>query len=226
MLFNSYRNLSSLYLESNPSRSINYFEKAKQIFYKIENIEPRKKASFLSVEAKMLFNQEKFQEAKKKISDVFKLLLPNYSNTILPNKNALYAETILLDALDLQATLFVAENQPKKALESYALSFHVEELLQSLLMHENSKIINQIRNRNRTEKCIAIYYSLFHKENKISYLEKAFELQEKTKAAVLEQEITKNKVIPKEEKLIYEQLQNWKNTILKEQQNWIMQIFQ
>lgn len=218
MLFNSYRNLSSLYLESNPQKATSYLEKAAAIFYKIENIEPRKKASFLLVEAKMLFNQEKFQEAKKKISDVFKLLLPNYSNTILPSKNTLYAETILLDALDLQATLFLVQNQPKKALESYALSFHVEELLQSLLMHENSKIINQIRNRNRTEKCIAIYYSLFRKENKISYLEKAFELQEKTKSAVLEQEIAKNKVISKEEKLIYEQLQNWKNTILKEQQ--------
>lgn len=217
MLFNSYRNLASLYLESNPSKSIKYFEKAKEVFYKIE-IEPRKKASFLLVETKMLFNQEKFQEAKKKISEVFKLLLPNYSATNLPSKNTLYAETILLDALDLRATLFVAENQPKKALESYALSFHVEELLQSFLMHENSKIINQIRNRNRTEKCIAIYYLLFRKENKISYLEKAFELQEKTKAAVLEQEIVKNKVISKEEKLIYEQLQNWKNTILKEQQ--------
>lgn len=218
MLFNSYRNLSSLYLESNPSKSIKYFEKAKEVFSKIENVEPRKKASFLLVEAKMLFNQEKFQEAKKKISDVFKLLLPNYSNTILPNKNALYAETILLDALDLQATLLLIQNQPKKSLESYALSFHVEELLQSFLIYENSKIINQIRNRNRTEKCIAIYYSLFRKENKISYLEKAFELQEKTKSAVLEQEITKNKVISKEEKLIYEQLQDWKNIILKEQQ--------
>ena len=218
MLFNSYRNLSSLYLESNPSKAINYFEKASAIFSKIENIEPRKKASFLLVEAKMLFNQEKFQEAKKKILEVFKLLLPNYSATNLPSKNSLYAETILLDALDLHATLFLVQNQPKKALESYALSFHVEELLQSLLMHENSKIINQIRNRNRTEKCITIYYSLFRKENKISYLEKAFELQEKTKSAVLEQEIAKNKVISKEEKLIYEQLQNWKNTILKEQQ--------
>lgn len=218
MLFNSYRNLASLYLESNPSKSINYFEKAKVVFYKIENIEPRKKASFLLVEAKILYNQEKFQEAKKKISEVFQLLLPNYSAKILPSKNSLYAETILLDAFDLQATLFLAENQPQKALESYALSFHVEELLQSFLIHENSKIINQIRNRNRIEKCIAIYYLLFRKENKINYLEKAFELQEKTKSAVLQQEIAKNKVISKEEKLIYEQLQNWKNTILKEQQ--------
>lgn len=218
ILFNSYRNLSSLYLESNPSKAINYFEKASAIFFKISTIEPRKKADFLLVEAKMLFNQKRFQEAKIKISEVFKLLLPSYSNTTLPNKNMLYAETILFDALDLQATLFVAENQPKKALESYALSFHVEELLQSFLIHENSKIINQIRNRNRTEKCIAIYNSLFNKENKISYLEKAFELQEKTKAAVLEQEITKNKVISKEEKLIYEQLQNCKNAILNEQQ--------
>lgn len=217
-LFNSYQNLSSLYLESNPLKALNYFEKAKEIFSRIDNIEPRKKANFLLFEAKMLYSQEKFQEAQNQVLALFKLLLPNYTQPILPNKKGLYAETILLDALDLQATLFLVQNQPKKALESYALSFHVEELLQSLLIHENSKIIHQIRNRNRTEKCISIYYSLFSKEKNSSYIEKAFELQEKTKAAVLEQEIAKNKTISREEKLLYEQLQNEKNTILKEQQ--------
>jgi CHAT domain-containing protein/tetratricopeptide (TPR) repeat protein len=217
-LFNSYRNLSSLYLESNPEKGISYFEKAAAIFSEIKNLEPRKKASFLLVEAKIVFNQGKNLETQNKISEVFKLLLPNPSKLILPNKNSLYAEMVLLDALDLQAALFLVENKPKKALESYMLSFHVEELLQSLLIHENSKIINQIRNRNRTEKCLSIYHSLYSKEKKISYLENAFELQEKTKSAVLQQEVANNKLILKEEKLIYEQLQNWKNILLREQQ--------
>lgn len=218
-LSNAYRNLANRYAVTQLFDLANsYMEKARDLFFEIPNNEPRKVAKLYVDIASLAFQQNDFEATKINLEAAFKTLLTDYSSETLPNKNALYAETILLDALDLQATLFLVQNQPKKALESYALSFHVEELLQSLLMHENSKIINQIRNRNRTEKCITIYYSLFRKENKISYLEKAFELQEKTKSAVLEKEIAKNKVISKEEKLIYEQLQNWKNTILKEQQ--------
>ena len=151
---------------------------------------------------------------------LYNRLLPNYSNTktILPTKQSLYAETTLLDALDLQSQLFLAQNLPKKALESYALSFYIEDLFQPLLVYENSKIITQVRNRNRTEKCIDIYYSLFQKEKKIGYIESAFALQEKSKSAVLQQEISKNKTVSREEKLILEQLQNWNNVIVKEQQ--------
>jgi hypothetical protein len=34
-----------------------------------------------------------------------------------------------LDALDLQAVIFLEQNQPKKALQAYALSFQIEDLL-------------------------------------------------------------------------------------------------
>lgn len=61
-----------------------------------------------------------------------------------------------------------------KALESYALSFYVDELLQSLLVYENSKIVNQINSRNRTEKCIAIYYELYQKEKKTTFQKMLF----------------------------------------------------
>ena len=110
------------------------------------------------------------------INSVFKILIPNYSNqkNILPNPNSLYAETILLDALDLQADILLEQNLPKKALEAYALSFQIEDLFANLLVYENSKIINQIRIRNRTEKCLSIYDFLYQKEHKISYLESGF----------------------------------------------------
>jgi hypothetical protein len=50
-----------------------------------------------------------------------------------------------LDALDLQAVIFLEQNQPKKALQAYALSFQIEDLFANLLVYENSKIISQIR---------------------------------------------------------------------------------
>jgi len=219
-LSNAYRNLSKLNLNSDVKLANSYFAKARNEFNKLTSLEPRKKAQFSIEEANLLFKQGKISEANIKIKDAFTILIPYYnkSNGNLPNKNSLYAETTLLDALDLQAELFLAQNQPKKALESYQLSFHIEELFQSLFVYENSKIISQIRNRNRTEKCLDIYYSLFQKEKKASYVESAFVLQEQTKSAVLKQAILENKTISREEKLILEQLQNWNTIIKKEQQ--------
>ncbi len=220
-LSNAYRNLASLELDRNNIKSAtSYFEKAKLEFAKIPNQEPRKKAQLYFEEASILFKQGKIVESTAMLSEIFKALIPNYSSqkSLLPKKNTLYAETILLDAIDLQAAIYLVQNQPKKALESYALSFHIEELLQSLLVYENSKIITQVRNRNRTEKCITIYDFLFEKEHNITYIESAFLLAEKTKSVVLKKSLNEIKNQSREEKLILEQLQNWNTTIVKEQQ--------
>jgi hypothetical protein len=67
----------------------------------------RKTAKFRYEEANLLFEQKKYGEATEIISDVFKILIPNYSNraNILQLK-ILYAETILLDALDCRQLFF------------------------------------------------------------------------------------------------------------------------
>lgn len=220
-LANAYNNLSKLKLERGAiPMAVPYFKKAKIAFAKIPNPNPRKKAQFTYDEANLLFKQGKIKESTLVIQAIYKILIPNYSSqkSVLPDPNSLYAETILLDALDLQTDLFLAQNQPKKALESYALSFQIEALFQSLLVYENSKIITQIRNRNRTEKCIAIYQSLFEKEHQITYIEKAFLLAEKTKSVVLKTTLNKNSSQSKEQKKLSEQLQNWNTIITKEQQ--------
>ena len=220
-LANCYRNLSALNLQwQNPELANSYFEKAKKYFFATSNISPRKLAKFNYEEANLLFQQQKLSEANTKLASIFKILIPNYSNqkTILPNPNSLYAETILLDALDLQAAILLEQNQAKKALETYALSFQIEDLFSNLLVYENSKIINQIRIRNRTEKCISIYDFLYKKENKIGYLESAFQLSERTKSGVLKSYLSNKKTASREEKLHLEQLQNWNNEIVKEQQ--------
>ena len=220
-LVNTYRNLSKLKLERNePAIALQYFEKAKKEFRKSAITNPRKKAQFLHDEANILFKTGKIKEATAIIREIFKILIPNYSNqkTVVPNKNSLYAETVLLDVFDLQAAIYSTQNQPEKALETYALSFHIEEMFQSLLLYENSKIISQIRNRNRTEKCIAIYELLFKREQKNSYIQSAFLLSERTKSAVLRNSAGNFKQQTTSQKQISEQLQNENNFILKEQQ--------
>ncbi|MBA4317513.1 MAG: hypothetical protein C0412_03845, partial [Flavobacterium sp.] len=220
-LANCYRNLSALNIQwQNIELANSYFEKAKKYFFATPNLSPRKLAKFNYEEAHLLFQQKEYAEASTILSSVFKTLIPNYSNqkNILPKPNSLYAETILLDALDLQAEIFVEQNQPKKALETYALSFQIEDLFANLLVYENSKIINQIRIRNRTEKCISIYDFLFKKEGKTSYIENAFQLSERTKSGVLKSYLSNKKTASREEKLHLEQLQNWTNEIVKEQQ--------
>ena len=220
-LTNAYANLSKLKLERNdPALALLYFKKAKLALSKSPNPNPRRLAQLTYDEANLLYQLGNLHDASVAIQDIFKVLLPGYSisKNKLPYQNSLYAETLLLDALDLQAVLFLAQNQPKKALDSYTLSFYIEDLFESLLVYENSKIITQVRNRNRTEKCIAIYQSLFQRENKISYLENAFVLAEKSKSVVLKATLNKNSKRSQQQKTLSEQLQNWNTIIIKEQQ--------
>ncbi len=220
-LANCYRNLASLNSQWQKFELANsYFEKARKYFYTTPNLSARKKAKFKYEEASLLFQQQKLKESIAVIESIFKLLIPNYSNkkNSLPEQNSLYTETSLLDALDLRAEIYSKQNQAKKALEAYHLAYHIEELFSNMMVYENSKIINQHRVRNRTEKCIALYDALYQKEQKQTYIEAAFQLAEQSKSGVLKNHLLQNKRISRKEKLHIEQLQNWSNTILKEQQ--------
>jgi CHAT domain-containing protein len=220
-LSNCYRNLASLNAQrGNLEKAKTYFKKAKTLFFSSKNQEVRAIAKLHYEEALLLFKQREITQANESIQLVYQTLIPlyHYQKRTIPLQSSLYAETILLDALDLQADIYNLQNQPKKALQVYSLCFPVEELMSSLLLFENSKIINQIRMSNRTEKCIAIYNYLYKKEKKISYIEKAFQLAERTKSGVLKSELSRNRTASKKEKQKIQELQFWNNEILKEQQ--------
>lgn len=219
-LSNSYRNLSLLNRQrQNFEIASSYLEKAEKLFLETKNQQPRKLAKLYYEKALLLFDEQKYDESTKQIQAIFKILIPNYnSKNMLPNQNQLYAETLLMDVLDLQAEIFFRQNQFKKSLEAFRLSFYIEDLLMNVLVYENSKIITQIRTRNRTEKCISIYDQLFKKENKIQYLEEAFQLSERTKSGILKGYRSNIKNASAEEKQLLHQLQTLNNNILKEQQ--------
>jgi hypothetical protein len=219
-LSNTYLNLYKLSINYRQNEAFNYYKKAKLIFEKLANKTPRDKAHFYLEKMHLSLKNNNLSEAQTVLKNVYKILIPNYSSqkNILPNKNSLYTETILLDALDLQAEIYWRQNQSKKALESYALAFHIEDLFQNLIVYENSKIITQTRNRKRIEKCVAIYQSLFEKEKNQNYIEDAFQLVEKTKSVVLKERVKNNSKTSFKEKTLLQQLENQNTTILKEQQ--------
>lgn len=218
-LSNSYRNLATFNRQRQNFETANsYLEKAEKLFLKIPEHQPRKLAKFYYEKALILFDEKKYEESSKQIIAIFKTLIPNYnSKNILPNENQLYAETVLVDALDLKGEILNI-NQPKKALEAFALSSYIEDLLMNGLVYENSKILMQLRSRNRTEKCISIYNNLYEKEGNIEYLEEAFQLSEKTKAGILKSYRSNIKNASAEEKQLLQKFQNSNNAILKEQQ--------
>lgn len=219
-LSNSYRNLATLNRQRHQLEAADsYLEKAEKLFFTTPNQQPRKIAKLYYEKALLLFEQQKYAESAKQISAIFKILIPNYSSkNILPDQNQLYPETVLIDVLDLQAEILFKQNHPKKALDAFKLSFYIEDLLMNGLIYENSKIITQIRARNRTEKCLLIYDRLYQEDSKIQYLNDAFQLAEKTKSGILKGYRSNIKDASAKEKQIIQQFQNINNTIIKEQQ--------
>ncbi|MFH6962364.1 CHAT domain-containing protein [Flavobacterium plurextorum] len=218
-LSNSYRNLASMNRQwQRFDLADSYMQKAEKLFLETPNQQPRKLAKLYYEKALLFFDERKYDESSNEITRIFKTLIPNYnSKNILPNQNQLYTETVLADALDLQAEMLKSK-QPKKALEAFELSFYIEDLLMNSLVYENSKILMQLRSRNRTEKCISIYSELFKKESKMQYLEEAFQLSERTKSGILQRYRSNFKTASAEEKQLLQELQNFNNAILKEQQ--------
>lgn len=218
-LINNYLNVSEILLnQSQFSKSQFYIDLAQNTAKKSTQIDRRKIAQLDYFNALLQVENNQIEKANSSIKSIFKRLLPNYNSSFLPNQNQLYAEPLLMDALDLQAEIFQKQRAFKKAIQTYQLSFYIEDLISNVLVFENSKIVNQSRLRNRVEKCIAIYDLLFQKHHKQFYLEKAFLLAEKTKSAVLKKSLAEKGKRGKGEVKMLEDLQNWTAIIVTEQQ--------
>ncbi len=243
VIHNSYRNLAQIYAQENNFVKANaYFDKVEKFYILSESTNKRDKAKVYYEKALLQYLQGNTSQSLKNLKYVYQTLVPNYNlNNFLPNSKDLYNETILIDAFDLQATIF-ASSQPKKALECYSLSFELEENIILSNFFENSKIVNSQTSNERIEKCIDLYNSLFQKTRNKIFLEKALQLIEDSKAKVLNQLIhiqmkqtIKEKLIAKEihllqTKIINEQLkvQNADivkiNTYIKKQTQLVLQL--
>jgi len=132
--------------------------------------------------------QNEYKTALETYQEALKVLLPNYipeNEFENPNSTYFYPENTLKQALDGRAKIFTVTDNLEAALNNYELSFLVEKELNSTYLSQNAKLLQQQENRERSEKCIDLCYTLFEETKLISWVEKAFEFAELTKASVL-----------------------------------------
>lgn len=147
-------------------------------------------------EVAKIFNQiaevYKLQNETKKALETYQkaltTLLPNYvpkNEFENPKSTFFYPENTLIQALDGRANIFAQINNFEAAIKNYELSFLVEKELNNTYLSQNAKLQQQQENRSRSEKCIALCYTLYEQTKATNWIEKAFEFAELTKASVL-----------------------------------------
>jgi tetratricopeptide (TPR) repeat protein len=170
--FEKHKNNSIIELQKgNYPEALNAFKKANKHLSEA-NLSARDLAKFYVEEAQLHYLLEQPNAALKSLQQAIKILLPNFNEKGLPNKKDLYPENTFIDIFDLYAAI---QNNPRKALESYDLSFYVSDLLQENWTSQETKIFNETSNRIRSEHCIDILFNIYKQTKKKSLLFEAFQ---------------------------------------------------
>ena len=203
---NLYKNISQLAaLKGDFEKAKIYFEKAKNLFFKQKEISARMLAKLYVAETRFLLTSKTPNKALKSLRKAIQTLLPNFKDNGLPTKEMLYAENTFIDIFDLLGDIQI---NYKNALESYDLSFYVAEILSDNISYQATKILNQIDNRKRSEKCIRLLYENYLVTGDEQIFKAAFLYAEKSKASVLKEMVQKKSLLhlyPNDDLLIKEQ---------------------
>lgn len=129
---------------------------------------------------------EQFPNSLLEIQKVYASLIPSYKNNQqIPDVQQLYAETTLLDALDIQAKLFSKEQKTKKALHAFELASKVNDFLFAELYMQDSKLIVQQSAKRRYELIMELLYQEYQASKNIKWIEKAINIDSKVKGRVV-----------------------------------------
>ncbi len=210
---NAYKILASISLtEGNIKAAQMYLQRARKIAEEErEAFKRRELAKLENDQATLLKRDKRYDEAFESYQKALALLLPGYkpvSKNDLPHRSLFYAENTIKETLDGLADLYVLTGNPRKALECLELSFVVEDLLRNTYHYQEARLAQQPENRNRAEQAISLLYNLFTQTKDSTFITRAFQIAERTKATVLREAI--------ESSLRSEFLQH--HTLLKEEQ--------
>src|SRR5690554_7381301 len=103
----------------------------------------------------------------------------------MPTKEQLYAETVLMDALDLQAKMFSASSKPFEALQSFDLASEIYNVQFAHLTIQNSKLISQQNVKRRSELMMELFYQQYQTTKNLDWIEKAINTDSKSKGRVV-----------------------------------------
>ncbi|MEO8933356.1 MAG: CHAT domain-containing protein [Xanthomarina sp.] len=132
------------------------------------------------------------EKANLSLQEALRTLLPHLEPNAFPEKSSLYAENTFIDIFDLLARL---ETNSEKALQYYDLSFYISDLLTKNLTSQESKIANQVGNRNRSEQCIELLFSKYQKTSDLETFTRALTYAETHKASILKDVFNKKSIL-------------------------------
>ncbi|MBT1697307.1 CHAT domain-containing protein [Fulvivirgaceae bacterium PWU4] len=154
----------------------------------------RELAKLISEYASIRALQQQHDVALKHYQQALKLLLPGYkpeNETDLPDKAMLYPENTIKEILDGLAGLYM-KRDPAKALQCFELSFETEDLLRQTYHYQADRLQQQVEIRNRTMQCLTILHDLYERTKDHTFVIRAFQLAERTKAVVLREAVEVN----------------------------------
>lgn len=145
--------------------------------------------------AEVLKIQARYEDALRVYHAATRVLAPCISEDVSqqPPIDSLYAEKIMIRALEGKAECFLALKQPEKALECYERIPVVATKLIATHSYESSSLRTQEEGRVRSDKAVTIAWELFEKTGQRSFAERAFALTEQARAIIMIQSMARAK---------------------------------
>ena len=136
--------------------------------------------------AETYFAAGQIPNSLSELQKIYSQLIPSYKeDQQMPAKEQLYAETILMDALDLHAKILSEENKPLEALHAFDLASQVNDFLFTQLYIQDSKLIAQQNVKRRNELMMELFYQQYQTSKNFEWIEKAIYLDSKSKGRVV-----------------------------------------
>lgn len=180
---NVYKNAAQLALQKRDFPKVErYFNLAEKALLRSPSFSARALAKLYEEKSQLYILQKKNNEAQTALNSALQTLLPNLKAEEIPTEINLYPENTFPAVFDGLAQL---QTNSQDALDYYDLSFYVADLQTAQLNSQEAKILHQLDNRKRSEKCIALLYQEFKNTNETEYLIRAFYYAERSKAVVL-----------------------------------------
>lgn len=192
---NAYQILAQIYRSGKAyGEAISALKAALKIAVKNKNTGSREQAKLYLALAETYFENSETQQALSQLQKVYLKLLPTYkTEQKTPNTNQLYAETILMDALDIHASALAKVEKTENAIETYEMAFTVSDYLFAQLYVQESKIVAQQNNKQRAENLLDLLYVHYKNTKDILWLEKALQLDNRIKGRVVFDAVTLKK---------------------------------
>ena len=168
------------------SKAISSLHKALKALQNSSEVNVREEARLHLSLAETYLTSNEFSNSLLEIQEVYSHLIPSYKeNQKIPFIEQLYAETTLMDALDLHATLLSQSGKSEESLKVFELASQVNDFIFMNLFMQDSRLLAQQNVNRRSDLIMELYYQQYQLTEKIEWLEKAISLDSKVKGRIV-----------------------------------------